>query len=85
MSKKIKVTVCPPAAQDVFFQEQQFDDALGAGTDPMPYWRGSLPSQKAKTAPAYGNAVKKDRLKKAEKALDGHENKEAILKILRTE
>jgi len=85
MTKTIKVTICPQAPQEAFFQEQQFDDGLGAGTDPILYWRGSLPSQKSRTAPAYGNAVKKDRLKKAEKELDGHENKEEILKILRSE
>lgn len=85
MTNKVKVTKLPPAPQDVFFQEQQFDDGLSTGTDPGAYWRGSLPSQRAKTPPIYGSVVKKDRLKKAEKALDGHENKNEILKILRSE
>ena len=83
--KDVKVTICPPAEQDEFFQEQQFDDSLGGGTDPLAYWRGNLPHQNYKRPPTYGNAVKKDRLKKAEKALEGHENKEKILKILRSE
>ena len=82
---KVKVTKLPPAPQEAFLQEQQFDDALGAGTDPILYWRGSLRSEKPKKHPSYGNTIKKDRLKKAEKALEGHENRDKILKILRSE
>jgi hypothetical protein len=84
MSKAIKVTKLPPAPQDVFFQEHQFDDDL-SGTDPGTYLRGSFSRSKSKHHPGYGNAVKKGRLKKAEKSLAGHENKNEILKILRSE
>ena len=80
-----KVTILPPAEQDVFFQETQFDLDMGVGTDPLAYWRGNLSDFRPHRPPTYGNTVKKDRLKKAEKALEGHENKEEILKILRSE
>ncbi len=83
--KPAKVTICPPAPQEVFFQEGQFDEKLGDGTDPIRYIRGSMSEQKGKLPPSYGRKVKKDRLKRAEKALEGHENKEEILKILRSE
>jgi hypothetical protein len=84
---KVKVTKLPPAPQDVFFQEQQFDDSL-SGTDPNFYMRAGFKDfRKAshRQPPAYGNSVKKGRLKQAEKVLDGHENKDEILKILRSE
>ena len=84
-TKKVEVTICPPVEQESFFQEQQFDDSLGDGTDPIAYWRGSLPNFPAPLPPIYGRKTKKDRLNKAEKALEGHENKEEILKILRSE
>ncbi len=83
---KPKITILPPAEQDVFFQEQQFDEALGEGTNPLAYWRGQTPSQQSDPSILRGaNKAKKSRLKKAEKALEGHENKEEIMKILRSE
>jgi hypothetical protein len=81
---KVSVKKLSPAPQDVFFQDYQFDDDL-SGTDPGTYLRGSFSQGKSKHHPSYGNAVKKGRLKKAEKALVGHENKDEILKILRSE
>ena len=84
MSKTVTIKKLPPAPQEVFFQEYQFDDDL-SGTDPGIYLRGSFSQGKSKHHPSYGNAVKKGRLKKAEKALAGHENKNEILKILRSE
>lgn len=79
-----KVTICPPAPQTVFFQQNQFDKRLN-GTDPIQYVRGNTQDlRKKKHLPSYGTKVKKQRLVKAEKALDGHENKEAIMKVLRT-
>lgn len=85
-AKKVEVTLCPPAEQEVFFQEQQFDEDLGRGTDPRAYVNGSLMIFGAPDpANPNGPSVKRKRLKAAEKALEGHENKEAILRILRTE
>ena len=81
---KVPVKKLPPMPQDVFFQEHQFDDNL-SGTDPGIYLRGSFSQGKYKHHPSYGNTVKKGRLKQAEKALAGHENKDQILKILRSE
>jgi len=84
-AKKVAVIICPPAEQEDFFQEQQFDDTLG-GTDPLAYWRGSLPDKKFDRSILKGaQKAKSKRLKDAEKALDGHENKEEILKILRSD
>ena len=81
----VKITRLPAAPQEVFFQEHQFDEDLGQGTDPQAYWRGQTPHQKSSPILRGANKVKKSRLKKAAKALEGHENKEAILKILRSE
>lgn len=81
----VKVKVIPPVPQDVFFQEHQFDESLGVGTDPNAYWRGQTPNQKMSPILRGASRAKKSRLKKAKKALEGHENKEEILKILRSE
>lgn len=78
----VKVKIIPPAPQTVFFQEHQFDEDLG-GADPVQYLHNSKPEPKRKHHPAFGERVRKARLKKAKQALEGHENKEAILKILR--
>jgi hypothetical protein len=79
------ITVCLPAEQDIFFQEMQFDPDLGEGTDPVKFWQGNpLFSSPKPLPPVYGRKTKSDRLKKAEKALEGHENKEEIMKILRS-
>jgi hypothetical protein len=80
----VKIKRYPPASQDVFFQNTQFDEALG-GTDPQAYWRGQTPDRRPDPVSKGVNRGKKARLKKAEEALEGHENKEAILKILRSE
>lgn len=84
-AKKVAVTICPPAEQDAFFQEQQFDEALGIGTNPIRWWQGNTPSKEKSRRKdgAYGRAIIQDRLKKAETALEGHENKDEILKLLR--
>ena len=81
-----KVTLCPPAPQDTFFQEHQFDEAL-KGTDPHAYTRGQLPNfnSYSDNPPGAGRFVKRRRLEQAEKALEGHENKDEILKILKSE
>jgi len=98
MSKNIKITICPPAPQDVFFQEQQFEENLpgrsgldgtsqsgNRGTDPIVYWRGGYSSRKKlPRAPLYASKAKETKLKNAAKDLKGHENKEEILKILRS-
>jgi len=82
---KVKVTKLSPAPQDVFFQETQFDDDL-SGTDPGSFWRGQNRSFEPLRNANIGLAKsKKKRLRKAEQELQGHENKEAILKILRSE
>jgi len=96
-NKEVKVTICPPAEQTVFFQEVQFDEdlpgrggpegtthAAGRGTDPVRYLKGEYPDQKPKLPSVYGSKAKETKLRKAEKELEGHENKEAILKILRS-
>ena len=77
-------TICPPAPQNVFFQEVQFDPELESGTDPIAFWQGNYPSPSPKFPPLGGQKVKNDRLKKAEAALEGHENKDEIMKILRS-
>ena len=79
-----KVIIYPSVEQDVFFQEQQFDEEL-RGTNPVHYEKGKTPSYVApeKRAPEYGRGVMKARLKRAEAALEGHENRDEILKILR--
>lgn len=93
---KPKVTILPPAEQDVFFQEIQFDlelpgrggaegmtNSAGRGTDPIRYANGKyVERQRLKKSPEHGSKTRLDRLKKAEKELAGHENKKAILKIL---
>jgi len=79
---KPKITVLPPADQDVFFQEQQFDDSLG-GTNPHAYWRGQTPDTKKSPILKGANKAKQKKMKAAEKVLEGHENKEEILKVLR--
>lgn len=94
--KDVKVTICPPAEQDVFFQETQFEDELpgrggakgatqaaGRGTCPIRYWNGEYPEQKFKKPPTYGSKAQQRKLKKAEKELKGHKNKKAIMDILR--
>lgn len=84
-AKKVIATICPPAEQEVFFQEAQFDEDLGTGVDPIRWEDGKTPSVAAspKRTPEYGREVLKARLKRAEKALEGHENKEEIMKVLR--
>jgi hypothetical protein len=95
--KEVKVTICPPAEQDAFFQETQFDAMLpgrggeqGAtqsgnrGTNPITYWNGGYAHQRQGKAPKYGSKAHQTKLRKAEKELEGHENKDAILKILRS-
>lgn len=79
-----KVTICPPAPQTVFFQEEQFDDRLG-GTDPQAYWRGQTPDDRKSGVLKGASKVKSNRLKKAKAALKGHENKDEIMKILRSD
>lgn len=81
---KPKVTICPPGPQEVFFQEHQFDSSIG-GTDPVQYWRGNTHEEKSSPILKGANKVKKKRLKDAEKELRGHENRDAILKILKSE
>lgn len=98
MNKQPKVTILPPAEQDVFFQEVQFDSELpgrggeggmtndgNRGTNPVLYLQGKYPERKTLSkSPKYGSKTQQDRLKKAEKELANHENKDAILKILRS-
>lgn len=62
------------------------------GTDPIKYYNGKWSQsdpgkreQKARNANVGLAKAKKKRLKAAAAALDGHENKEEILKILRSE
>lgn len=93
---KPKITILPPAEQDVFFQEHQFDEELpgrggpegashagGLGIDPIRYEKGKYKERKKQKAPSYGSKAQQTKLKKAEKELEGHENKEEIMKILR--
>jgi hypothetical protein len=84
----VKITKLPPQEQHVFFQEHQFDADLG-GQDPIRYANNRWPKdRRIKDTPsssAAGQRTKRKRMKKAEEALAGHENKEAILKILRSE
>jgi hypothetical protein len=92
----VKITKLPPQEQHVFFQEHQFDASLG-GEDPIMYtekkwYKGHSTSGLAPGAAERGQKenqiarrIKNKRLRQAKKALDGHENKEAILKILRSE
>jgi hypothetical protein len=89
----VKITKLPPQEQHVFFQEHQFDYDLG-GEDPVQFverkWRKgpSMNSQEpdnGRKSSTPASRAKKKRIKRAEAALEGHENKEAILKILRSE
>lgn len=83
---KPKVTILPPAEQDVFFQETQFEETLGQGVDPRQWEAGkttAVTPEPTRTT-EYGLDVMKARLKRAEKALEGHKNKDAIMKILRS-
>jgi hypothetical protein len=95
--KEVKVTICPPAKQTVFFQEVQFDEELPGrgglegsshadrGTDPVRYLRGDYATEKSKLpSGTYGSKARETKLKKAEKELEGHENKKEIIKILRS-
>ena len=82
--KKPKITICPPAEQDVFFQETQFDEGVGPGVDPIRWWQGNVSETRNPRPSAYGLTVQKNRLKKAAKALEGHEHKDEIMKILRS-
>lgn len=90
MMSKPKITICPPAEQDVFFQETQFDENIGPGTNPILFWQGNIriPSDKERTARNANVGLaksKKKKLKEAAIELEGHESKEEILKILRSE
>ncbi len=80
----VNIIKCPSAPQEVFFQEIQFDPELEGGTDPILFWQGNYPSPSPKLPPTRGKKTKSERLKVAEKALEGHENKEEILKILQS-
>jgi hypothetical protein len=98
-----KITKLPPAVQEEFFQEYQFDRGLpgrgcaqgmsnsrSRGTDPIKYlYIKQGDSGRRETIARNANVglakSKKKKLKRAEKELEGHENKEAILKILRSE
>jgi hypothetical protein len=93
----VKVTKLDPVEQEEFFQEHQFDDRL-RGVDPNVYLRRKFKGKNLdggnadfveRTATFGRNKglakLKKTRIKKAEAQLEGHENKEAILKILRSE
>ena len=94
---KPKITVLPPADQDVFFQEQQFDKEIPGGSignrgqDPIKYTQSgprfdiALREKNARNANVGLAKSKKRKLKTAEKELEGHENKDEILKILRSE
>lgn len=82
--EKPKITVLPPAPQDIFFQETQFDEEIGSGVDPIRWWQGSVSENRNPLPSAYGLTVQKNRLKKAEKELEGHEHKDEIMKILRS-
>ena len=92
VSRMVKITKLPPAPQTVFFQEHQFDEEL-TGADPHHYERsGSLERHQSLTRPysgtdsdGRGTKTKRKMLKKAKKALIGHENAAEILKILRAE
>lgn len=82
--KKIKVTICPPAPQDVFFQEHQFDDSLG-GTNPIVYLdRTSKMKTKTPSSLTRATEARREKLAEANKALERHANKKAIMKILRS-
>lgn len=85
-TKSVKITICPPAEQDVFFQENQFDEEIGRGTDPIAYVRGSVPDYKPPLPidAKRGLKAKKEKLDKAERSLEGHDNKKQIMKILRS-
>jgi hypothetical protein len=101
--KDVKVIVLPPAEQDVFFQEQQFDRGLPGrgcaegmsnsrkrGTDPIKYlYTKQGDSGRKETLARNANVglakSKKKKLRAAEKELEGHQNKDEILKILRSE
>lgn len=95
---KVQVKKLPPAPQEVFFQEHQFEKDLpgrsgpegtsqsgNRGTDPTVYWRGGYSDRKKlPRSPLYASKVKETKLKNAEKDLKDHENKKQILKILRS-
>ena len=82
----VNITIYPPVSQDIFFQEVQFDPRLGRGTDPEHYEKfGSKETSKEEQKPLRGNTseAREIRQKRLEKELEGHENKDAILRILR--
>jgi len=98
MSKQPKITILPSVEQDVFFQEIQFDSELpgrggvegmtnggNRGTNPTLYYQGRYSERKElRKAPIFGLKAQERKLRNAEKELEGHDNKEAILKILKS-
>ena len=96
--KKPKITILPPAEdQEEFFQERQFDPELPGrgstfgmmdggdrGTDPIKYYNGKYPDQRANKTGEYASKAKQTKLRNSAKLLEGHPNKDAILKVLRT-
>ena len=87
----VKITKLPPAEQDVFFQDVQFDPGIGEGTDPILYWRGVITTRGKKgrgfKSPDPNQEVQTQNAKqsrRAEEAIEGHENEKKILKILKS-
>jgi len=97
-ANKTRIKIIPTPPQEVFFQETQFDEELPGrgsdigksengtmGTDPVKYYNyGSSKRKSERVSPSSESKAKENKLKDAEKELDGHENKKEILKILRS-
>jgi hypothetical protein len=75
-----------PDDSSVHFQDCQFDRQIGSGTDPKAYERGTTYSAGRGEPRHLGENSRKQQFdKKIEESLVGHENAEAILKILKAD
>jgi hypothetical protein len=87
----MKVTKLPPAPQEVFFQEHQFDRDIGKGSDPQQFVNGRAASRSnankgraRKTTDDKEVQTKAAKfMRKAKVAVKGHPKEKEILKVLR--
>lgn len=86
---EIKITVCPPGPENVHFQKQAFDMVLGNGFNPHRYENSHRRKiAKFRRGRSRGGSERTENFRymlMAREALKNHENRDEILKILRTD
>jgi hypothetical protein len=74
----------PIGENNIHFQHHQFEHDLGSGFDPKVYEERQM-AKKRMIKFVHIGRPRKERLKKIEKSLVGHENAAEIMAVLRTE